>query len=354
MKINRNNYEPFFIDYLDGNLDEKEVDDFLEFIQDNPDLKTELELAKPVQIEPETKIFNGKEKLFKELYDLEPEFNRAAVERLEGDLSENEKEAFDAYLLSHPEKQKDFAQFNKTKLQADKSIFFNKKHKLFHKSFGKTVLLWSMRAAAILVLALSFYLFFERSSSEIVPQDNIARNDAGNIRKTELPQEDELPAKHEIQMKEKTSLKTPISIEVTDENITIPNKENLKISNKDFDVEVLAVRRTPVETLPQMEKLTPSFDVQLPAVLLATMYITIPEIPKYNNDERLLAQRLIEKTGINKLSLNKMTKVGLNLVSTFSKDNFSYETNDEGKVTEYNFDSRLLAFSIPANREDAE
>ena len=42
MKINRNNYEVFFMDYLDGNLDESVVNDFIEFLQKNPDLKEEL------------------------------------------------------------------------------------------------------------------------------------------------------------------------------------------------------------------------------------------------------------------------------------------------------------------------
>ena len=46
MKINRNNYEAFFIDYLEGNLDEKMVDDFIEFLQQNPDLKEELSVMR--------------------------------------------------------------------------------------------------------------------------------------------------------------------------------------------------------------------------------------------------------------------------------------------------------------------
>ena len=31
MKINRENYESFFIDYLEGNLDERQVNDFIDW-----------------------------------------------------------------------------------------------------------------------------------------------------------------------------------------------------------------------------------------------------------------------------------------------------------------------------------
>ena len=32
MKINRENYESFFIDYLEGNLDERQVNDFIDWV----------------------------------------------------------------------------------------------------------------------------------------------------------------------------------------------------------------------------------------------------------------------------------------------------------------------------------
>ena len=77
---------------------------------------------------------------------------------------------------------------------------------------------------------------------------------------------------------------------------------------------------------------------------LETMYITIPENPY---EERLLVDRVIEKTGIEKISLNKIAKAGLNLVTSISNEKFTYQTDKQGNVTEVNFDSRLLAFSIP-------
>ena len=107
MKINRNNYEAFFIDYLEGNLDERLVDDFIEFLQQNPDLKEELSLFEPISIGHEEITFNKKELLFKEKYDAENVFNQAAVASVEGDISAMEKIEFENYLSAHPEKQKE-------------------------------------------------------------------------------------------------------------------------------------------------------------------------------------------------------------------------------------------------------
>ena len=76
MKINRDNYEAFFMDYLDGNLDESVVNDFIEFLQKNPDLKEELTSFESVSLRPENIVFNQKNKLFKQ--NLERELETAA------------------------------------------------------------------------------------------------------------------------------------------------------------------------------------------------------------------------------------------------------------------------------------
>ena len=84
------------------------------------------------------------------------------------------------------------------------------------------------------------------------------------------------------------------------------------------------------------------------------MYITSPETLNAYDEERLLADVVKEKTGLNKFRFNTITKAGLKLVSSISGEKFQYETNEKGKVTEYNYDSRLLAFSIPSKNVDSE
>src|SRR5690606_2236975 len=64
---------------------------------------------------------------------------------------------------------------------------------------------------------------------------------------------------------------------------------------------------------------------------------------------RLPEDAVREKMGLNNLSVTKVAKAGLNLVANLSGEKFTFETNKEGQITELNYDSRLLAFSIPTN-----
>ena len=357
MKINRNNYEPFFIDYLEGTLDEKLVDDFLEFLQQNPDLKEELSLINPVNIEPEEYTFNKKNLLYKEKFDLETEFNKAAVSSLEGDITASEKEIFEQYITDHPEKEKDIALFKATKLHPDFSVKFKNKSKLYHYSTGKTVLLWSARIAAVLVLALTFYFAIDQYSNPLVQDNRMAAvedktTEKGSKSESDQPKQNTIqqePVKKQVKEVEKEPAK-PVIKEV--KKVVPEKKENKGLRENNpgrLEKEDIASIRIPVESMPNINTITASLDVPMVNATLGTMYITVFEDPQ-PEEERFLAEIVVEKTGLDKLSLNKITKAGLNLVSSISNEKFQYETNDEGKVVEYNYDSRLLAFSIPSRK----
>ncbi|MFW6043330.1 MAG: anti-sigma factor family protein, partial [Marinilabiliaceae bacterium] len=66
MKINRNNYEQWFIDYLDGMLDPHSVKELEAFLKMHPDLAEELDSIGNVRLEPEHVPFSGKASLLKE------------------------------------------------------------------------------------------------------------------------------------------------------------------------------------------------------------------------------------------------------------------------------------------------
>lgn len=354
MKIDRNNYEPFFIDYLEGTLDEKLVDDFLEFLQQNPDLKEELSLFNPVSIEPEEFTFIRKDRLYKEKFDLETEFNKAAISNLEGDISASEKADFEKYIHDHPEKEKDIALFNATKLQPDLSVIFKNKNQLYHISSGKTILLWSARIAAVLILALTFYFAMDRYSNPLVQDSQVASVEDKTAEK-ENKKEADRPTENTVQQEPVKKQEKEVEKESTKPAIrevkkAIPGKKEnkgLRENNQGrLEKEDMASARIPVEALPDMNRITASLDVPKAQATLETMYITVFEAP-LPEEERFLADIVVEKTGLDKLNLNKITKAGLNLVASISNEKFQYETNDNGKVTEVNYDSRILAFSIP-------
>ncbi len=353
MKINRNNYEAFFIDYLEGNLDEKLVDDFIEFLQQNPDLKEELSLFETVSIVQEEITFSKKELLYKEKYDDENEFSQAAIARLEGDISESEKTEFENYLSAHPEKQKEAELFNKTKLQPDKSLIFSKKRKLYRYSAGRIVLLWTTRVAVVLILAFSVYIFINKSSNNIVTQNQLA--DTETAEKDNSQFKNELTAKNDNQ--EEPEIKTEEAVNpVVKKVVHKPNRTKTIRENPEGRLinDNLALLRKDVEVPDPLKTITASFSVQLPEAELMPVTFTFPVYNEPVFEERLLVDVVKEKTGIEKLNFNKIAKAGLSLVANLSNEKLNYETNNEGKVTEVSFDSRLLAFSIPTGTMEGE
>lgn len=347
MKITKDNYEVYFLDFLEGNLDDKLVDDFIEFLQENPELKEELQLVGSVNLEPEITIYKGKKNLFKERYDLKEEFDMTAVDFIEGDLSEKEKAAFEAYLSLHPEKQKTVDRFRETIIHPDKHIVFKKKISLYRSSKGKTILLWVTRVAAIVAIA----FLASRYASDVIfspmqpeSQITITENKNENPEPKSLPEkvekkEDPVPVKEKIQIPVKKA-----------EPKAQPNRSLRESNNGRIDHEKVALVRPPVEVPEMLPVLHVS--LQKEKVVIASLAPIneskfIMSSPEF--EERFLADVVKEKTGLDNLSLNKVAKAGLKLVSGFSREKFNYETNSEGQITELNFDSRLLAFSIPTN-----
>nr|WP_321353796.1 hypothetical protein [uncultured Draconibacterium sp.] len=346
-EINRTNYEAYFIDYLEGNLDEGMIDSFIAFLKANPDLKKELELYEPISLEPEKVAFSNKAELYKSNFDNEEAFDNAAIALLEDDLSKKEKQEFETYLASHPEKKKQAALFEKTILTADESIVFANKKKLYKKATGKTILLWTSRVAAVLILGLVIFNLVNRNNTveentsqqiaevekapqktveetpEIIPDNNIKTKVAENA-----PTEAPTPI-------EEISPKEPIVEDIVEETSMTTAPE-----------ELLAMRETLIVP-EEMHSISASLEVEQASASLATMYIVYPA--ETYDDEMLLADRVKEK-----FNLRKISKAGLNLIANISDDRFEYKTNDNGKVVNYSYESRLLAFSIPGRDQEGE
>jgi hypothetical protein len=345
--ITRENYEIYFLDYLEGNLDDALVDDFIEFLQSNPDLKEELQLAGSVNLKAENLYFSGKKNLYKEKYDLEIEFNQAAVTYLEGDMADAEKSEFEAYLLTHPAKQIEMSLYEKTKLKAEPKVAFKKKSKLYRHNTGRTIILWASRVAAILALAFLIYQVSDNLPVNNIPSEFQATI-PGPAEKNESPENANLPLKAEKKqesMPENVNSETPAK---KTESKQQPAKSLRESNQGRMDHEKLAETRTPVE-IP--EKI-PARQVAMASeqhadISLIPINTHVNELPGMVNEERFLGDLVKDKTGLSNLSLSSMARAGLNLVSSVSKEKFNYETNPEGQITELSFDSRLLAFSIP-------
>lgn len=353
MEINKNNYEAYFIDYLEGNLNENIVDNFIEFLQQNPELKEELSLLETVSVEPENISFNKKENLFKQKLDSEKEFDKAAIANLEGDISESDKSEFENYIADHNEKKRDIILFGKTKLQPDKTIVFGNKRKLYRKSKQKVFLIWTTRIAAILIIAFAFFTLIDKPNNELVSETEIVKPIDKKEKKAATKELKQTPVKikkrDSVKAKKNTAEPSIKKVVPKQKHNSLREETKGRLNNEDD-----AINRTQIEIPAEMNSITASLNIKQPEAEMGIMYISIPPKQADYFEEKLFVDMMKKKTGIDKFNFNKITKAGLNLVSNISKDKFNYKTNSEGKIIEYKYESRLLAFSIPSKNANSK
>jgi hypothetical protein len=170
MMLNRNNYEEFFLLYVDNELPDADRKAVEAFLRQNPDLEGELNLLLGTKMKPEHQIhFHHKELLFKHpetdlQIDLDNYQNYFLLYTDNELTSEHRKnvEAFasqDEFLLN------ELALFQQTRVEADLNLVFENKELLYRveKRIG-----WFTRislAAAVLLLIVAGYLAFNLNHS---------------------------------------------------------------------------------------------------------------------------------------------------------------------------------------------
>jgi hypothetical protein len=118
--ITRNNYEEFFIDYIDGNLSEQQMAEFNAFLLSNPDLATELDFVSTVKLEPAVGNFDTSP-LKKDISDLplnDKNADELMVSLLENDYPQNQQPQLLQWIENSTQRKREFEIFKKTKLEA--------------------------------------------------------------------------------------------------------------------------------------------------------------------------------------------------------------------------------------------
>lgn len=222
MNINRENYEAWFLDYIEGKLDEAEVAGLKAFLANNPDLENELFSYEEIVLQPQIHKLENKNELkksFSEVININTEnFDEFCIARLEGDLNPSEIRVFDKFIDENPSKLNDYKLYLKTLLEVDKSISFPYKSKLKHYNVNsnKRSLLWLASAAAsITIIVLSYKIH------------NDLKSDYGGpgISKIEVPAK----SNSEIELKNQEITKIPGK-----KMTSLAKENNIKANNKKY------------------------------------------------------------------------------------------------------------------------
>jgi len=167
--ITRHNYEAFYLDYLEGNLNEQDQAVLFDFLDANLDLKSELEDdVLDYTLSSDSTSLNRFEKEELKHFDcLKGEIclnnvNDFIIADLEQDISVEKKVELDQFIIEHQlEKEKTY--FFSTKLNADLTEVYDDKEGLKRKG---TIIPLFLKIASVAAVALLLFNFMGSNDSE--------------------------------------------------------------------------------------------------------------------------------------------------------------------------------------------
>ncbi len=168
--LTRNNYEIWFLDYLDGQLSNEQLECLLDFLELNPDLKQELLGVSGVSLTPGTESIELKEQFLKTTDDIPgiATMDQLCIARMENDLTEEEAHKFDIRLDEDMELKGSYSAFLHTRLnRSDKMIFPYKKDLRKKVVFFSPWLITAISSAAVVLLV---WTFWPDPSEKVVPE----------------------------------------------------------------------------------------------------------------------------------------------------------------------------------------
>ena len=310
-KINQHNYEAFYLDYLEGNLGEIEQTMLFNFLDDNLDLKAELEddILDYTLSSNTDKLTTFEKEDLKHFECLTDEIclnnvNDFIIADLENDISSEKKKELDGFIIEHKlEETKNY--FHATKLIPNLTEVYDDKAGL--KKKGRIIPLF-IKIVSVAAVGVLLFNFIGSTNSEYysVRQSNFAL------------QIDTLNHKFEINLANNNSDK------IVELNTNLPEKNKLNpIDNLPHfaEVKVDSVQSI-IENLPNLKNDIAIENIK-PIDKDSSVTPLIIEHPKFDDD--IVQTKDPKETQDNGIKLIDMYKPITNLTNSYTSLNVSYK-----------------------------
>ena len=342
MMITSDNYEIWFLDYLEGKLNQEHKEMVQQFLIANPDLADGLESYIPVLTTDMDHFYPHKERLKKSLYDDPIMFELTALAALEGDLAEEEQNMFERWIENNPDSRKLMNILGSTKLQPDLKIHFPDKDRLKRKAITRAGVIRIVAVAAMLMVA--FLIFTpsmkkEETSSVLTTESKMThkRNVPENLKIT-ADKPSNLSAKNSDNHKMVAG--SPVAERIT-KNLS---EESPIAETRSF---------VPVDKLePKSAAVTSNVPVFADLILIrrsAPIYYATSNIPLSDFFNQKLQE--LKASQPNEILTREEFKVaGLRFFSHIPGIHLTGKKGKDGRLKSISFNTQMLAFSIPVNQ----
>ena len=169
MKVTKQNYEQFLIDFMDGKLDPSLKESLFGFLDENPEIKAEFDDFEIINTAVEEDIsFDLKANLKKPQITStenihEKNYGEFFIASTEKDLTITQEAELEKFIALNPNLTKTYQLYKQTKVQADLSINYPDKKSLKKHPFYQRKVWYYTTSAAASVLILISILFFNKS-----------------------------------------------------------------------------------------------------------------------------------------------------------------------------------------------
>jgi hypothetical protein len=340
MKITRDNYEIWFLDYLEGRLSEESMEEVRHFLIRYPDLANELEAFAPALTVGRKVSYPDKAKLKKDCYDDPSCFENAAVAAMEGDLDHEEALALQKWLAVNPDKLKYIQQFEATRLRPDLTITFTARESLKKKGFAFTRWMQLTSVAAILLLA--FFLFSPGDRTIDDPVQTTARLNPLSQERPKDKNSDTDPKRIDLPGQAKPAL---AATQAPYKRMNRPETAAIVLPDT-RPSEAIAMMTARYATLnsagnPHPGLVTPGKEMRLA--------VASDDIPLSDFLEMKL-QEMKENGSKGFITREELAMTGLHLFARLPGNRLRGKRGNDGRLTSVSLTTQLLAVSFPVNR----
>ena len=359
MKPDRSNYQIWFTDSLDGNLSAREVEELKVFLKENPDLNEELNGLTIMSLNPPDFTFSGKKVLARSPESLsEEQFEYLCIASLENDLTPGQKSEINEIISRDDRKRKSFELIRKLKLKPFSASFAGKRSikKLTtgQKIFRLSVI--GLSAAATIAIIVSIFQFTTENKRESTQTAQIITPDTIFIESGQ-PVSVKEPETNTIRNSGRPAFRKSITeILVSEVNLTLPEQFNQEAPDS-----------FPVFLRPEALN---SLKVEIPENFIAAYTPEAhslrvydpdynPPLIEYRSNVQLFLARLFHEkimkdtnSGTRPVESYEIAQAGIKgLNKLFGWEIALHKNTDEnGDIRSYNFNSRLLKFNAPVKK----
>ncbi len=364
MEINRNNYEAYMLDLLEGRLTAEDQQVVRDFLLLNPDCAQGIEETNPWSLEPSNISFPGKEQLKKEMPDASfmlttSNFDLFSISRLEGDLTREQELDHASMVEKHQEKRKEWEEWQQTKLHAEPVLFTNKEVLKRNKGISGRVI-WISIISSAAVIAILFSLLrvdqpatgselsveseaFQNTEKEVVrslssdpiPQQEIA----AMIPKSESMLSNDEPVLFSIKKNPQREEESQMDSKSKDDGVGTDTVKPVRIashviSNSDF------VNEGTYDRIKHLE--IPPASIHLGSLSITQLAeLDLQEVFDDYTRENEISLWSIANAGIK--GINRITGTEMSLLAA---------RDDEGDVAGFRFKSRRFSFATPLEQSE--